>query len=64
MSNRSLIEFNHDYCPNDASLEAWAKQIQVYLTSGDESELPQGLILFGRRHHSQEYSDEVVERVR
>jgi hypothetical protein len=53
MSNRSLIEFNHDYCPKDEELLEWAKKIQTYLHSGDERELPRGLCLLEMRHHSE-----------
>jgi hypothetical protein len=53
MSNRSMLEFNHDYWPNDAELLDWAKQIQHYLNSGDPKLLPRGVTWFGMRHHSE-----------
>lgn len=54
MSNRSLIEINHDYCPknDDAALLAWAKKIATYIRSGSREEMPDGIRVFWRRHHS------------
>ena len=54
MSNRSLIELNHDYCPprDDAALLAWAKAFRLYLGSGDPSFLPDGVERKWMRHHS------------
>ena len=53
MSNRTLVELNHDYCPRDAELEAWAKQMQVFMRSGDKDELPRGVTWKHSRHHSE-----------
>lgn len=53
MSNRSMLEINHDYTPRDLhELEAWAKQMKRYLVSGDPGLLPHGVTWFGMRHHS------------
>jgi hypothetical protein len=59
VSNRSLLEFNHDYCPSleepgrDERLAVWARQITRYLRSLDKSELPPGVTFKHRRHHSE-----------
>lgn len=54
MSNRSLLEFNHDVVPvGDAETLAWAKQITSYLSTGDRSALPKGVTFFHQRHHSE-----------
>ena len=54
MSQRSLIEINHDCCPprDDGALLKWAKEMRLYITSGDKNELPDGVTLFWRRHHA------------
>lgn len=57
MSNRSMLEFNHDYAPprnDDAELLKWAKKLLAYLGTGIPSELPRGVTFFNMRHHSQE----------
>lgn len=53
MSNRTLIELNHDFCPNDAILLEWAKSMQTYMRSGDPADLPEGVTFKHMRHHSQ-----------
>lgn len=54
MSNRSMLEFNHDYHPNsfEESIK-WADKLLAYLRSGDPNCLPQGVEYFGMRHHSE-----------
>lgn len=53
MSWRSLLEFNHDYLPQDAELRAsWADAICRYLSSGLSHELPTGISYKWRRHHA------------
>lgn len=54
MSNRSLIELNHDFCPgrSDDELLKWAKRMANYMRSGEGNDLPDGVTLFWRRHHS------------
>ncbi len=52
MSNRSILEFNHDYSPSDEAAAAWASEIRRYLRSGDPAILPDGVTYFGMRHHS------------
>ena len=54
MSNRSLVELNHDYCPrdNDAELLKWARSMRRYMTGADTRELPQGVTRKHYRHHS------------
>lgn len=44
MSNRTMLEFNHDMSPryDDAELLRWAKQLRMYLGSG----------LMQQRHHA------------
>ena len=55
MSQRTLVEMNHDYCPprDDAALLTWARAMRSYLTSGDKRELPRGVVFVNRRHHSE-----------
>jgi len=54
MSNRSLVELNHDFCPprDDASLLKWAKAMASYMRSADVRELPHGVVRKHYRHHS------------
>ena len=54
MSNRTLIELNHDYCPRNAEqLEMWATQMQMFMHSGDKKLLPDGVTFKNMRHHSE-----------
>ena len=54
MSNRTTLEFNHDYCPKD---ESEAKELGIhlvgYMHSGDKSYLPQGVTFIESHHHSE-----------
>ena len=53
MSNRSLVELNHDFCPDrDADLLQWAIKMRLYMTSGDPQHLPRGVTFLKMRHHS------------
>lgn len=54
MSQRSLIEINHDFYPgsSDEKLLAWAKKMANYMRSGVWRDLPEGVALKWRRHHS------------
>ncbi len=53
MSNRTMLEFNHDFAPTKAHIETWGMCIAEYLRSGDPSSLPSGVTFFGMRHHTQ-----------
>lgn len=54
MSNRTLVELNHDYCPQGAAeLEEWANLMQRYMFSGDIKFLPKGVTFKNMRHHSE-----------
>lgn len=53
MSSRSMLEFNHDYCPRDEDLVAFASDLQRYMRSGDPMFLPYGVTWFGMRHHTE-----------
>lgn len=57
MSNRTLVELNHDICPSpsmsDASLVIWARCMATYIGSGDKSDLPAGVTFKSIRHHSE-----------
>lgn len=54
MSNRSMLEFNHDYCPKDfGSAVDWADRIIRYLRIGDVRQLPKGVTFFNCRYHSE-----------
>lgn len=53
MSNRSLLEINHDFAPRSGrDLERWAERMLMYLGSGDPACLPDGVTWFGMRHHT------------
>lgn len=54
MSQRSLVEINHDYGPklDDAELLVWAQKIAAYIRSGSREDMPDGIRVFWRRHHS------------
>jgi hypothetical protein len=55
MSNRTLVELNHDFCPkdNDTDLLMWASRMSVYMKSGDKRMLPEGVTFKHIRHHSE-----------
>jgi hypothetical protein len=56
VSNRSLLEFNHDLGPRhdwlDRRLSDYALGIARYLSSGDKADLPDGVTFVQMRHHS------------
>ena len=55
MSNRTIVELNHDFCPgrsNQALLE-WAAKMADYMRSGDKSRLPYDVTFKHMRHHSE-----------
>ena len=56
MSNRTLVELNHDYCPNpngDKQMLLWAIAMVNYMRLGDKSCLPTGVTFKHMRHHSE-----------
>lgn len=54
MSNRSMLEFNHDRAPHgEAETDAFLQGLRGYLNSGDPKLLPPGVTWFGMRHHSE-----------
>lgn len=56
MSNRTLVELNHDYCPNprdEAALIKWARAMAHYMGCADKSLLPNGVTFVNYRHHSE-----------
>jgi hypothetical protein len=53
VSNRSVLEFNHDHCPtNDAECLALGRAMQAYMRGADVRELPPGVRRYDYRHHS------------
>jgi hypothetical protein len=54
MSNRTLVELNHDLCPERSTqaLAEWAEKMANYMHAGDPRELPYGVTFKHRRHHS------------
>lgn len=53
MSNRSLLEFNHDYCPrNDAECLRLGRALRAYMRSAQTEDLPSGVDRKHYRHHS------------
>lgn len=53
MSNRTLIEINHDYCPRPDQEEEFGRRLANYMRSGDRRELPPGVTFKWMRHHSE-----------
>ncbi len=54
MSNRTLVELNHDYWPrSDEELLDWARSMVHYMHSGDKRVLPRGVTFKHMRHHSE-----------
>lgn len=54
MSNRSMLEFNHDKLPQSfMDAVAWTDKLLAYLRTGEASRLPHGVTFFGERHHSE-----------
>jgi hypothetical protein len=56
MSNRTLVELNHDHCPDiydDKWLLLWAESMAAYMRSGRKEELPRGVTFKHMRHHSE-----------
>jgi len=55
MSNRTMLEINHDTTPHgDEECAEWARAMCNYLSSGSPKDLPQGVTWFGMRHHSED----------
>jgi len=53
MSNRSMLEINHDYYPHsEMEQQAFLQNLLCYLRSGNPRNLPTGVTWFGMRHHS------------
>lgn len=61
MSNRSLMEFNHDFAGQlGHDPDGFLRELSSYLNSGDEESAARlkalyGVRVFGMRHHSEEY---------
>lgn len=54
MSQRSLLEFNHDKIPSDFdACVTWADKLLNHLRSGDCKDLPDGVASLWSRHHSE-----------
>lgn len=63
MSNRSLIEFNHDYCPTtDEECLMLGRALQQYMRNAEIGFLPAGVIRKHYRHHSD--PDPMLEAVK
>lgn len=53
MSNRTLVELNHDFFPsNPHDVMEWGQKMKRYMQSGDPRELPDGVTFVHMRHHS------------
>ena len=53
MSNRTMVEINHDTTPHtEAEKKAWVQAMCNYLSSGNPRDLPDGVTWFGMRHHT------------
>jgi len=54
MSNRTMLEINHDKTPfTQKDKDEFIDQLCAYLYSGDPKRLPRGVTWFGMRHHSE-----------
>lgn len=56
MSNRTLVELNHDFPPSRESYvrkQEWVEAMTDYMTSGDRHYLPEGVTFKHSRHHSE-----------
>lgn len=54
MSNRSLLEINHDFGPRtDDECRVFGRMIRTYLGSGDPKDLPRCVTWKHTRHHSE-----------
>jgi hypothetical protein len=55
MSNRTIVEINHDHCPRDDALELieWALRMRYYMGNADPTYLPSGVTFLHYRHHSE-----------
>jgi hypothetical protein len=55
MSNRTIVELNHDYCPRDDAQELieWALRMRYYMGCADPAYLPSGVTFLHYRHHSE-----------
>lgn len=54
MSNRTLVELNHDFCPGRSTqaLAEWGAKMAAYMRAADRTELPYGVTFKHIRHHS------------
>lgn len=50
MSQRSMVEINHDF--SNFKDPEWVRQFGIYIGSGSPKDLPRGVTYFYRRHHS------------
>jgi hypothetical protein len=55
VSNRTIVELNHDYCPRDDAHELieWALRMRYYMGNADPAYLPNGVTFLHYRHHSE-----------
>jgi hypothetical protein len=56
VSNRTLVELNHDMGPlygDKERLLAWATKMAAYVRTGDKRLLPPGVTFKHIRHHSE-----------
>lgn len=54
MSNRTLIELNHDYCPQTPDeIRHFGESMQYFINSGSTQVLPTGVTFKHSRHHSE-----------
>lgn len=56
MSIRTLVELNHDHCPDigdKTAMLVWARFMADYMRLGKKEYLPRGVTFVSRRHHSE-----------
>ncbi len=61
MSNRSLIELNHDYtleATDEAALLEWAREIHRFMRTLEVDDLPLGITYYQTRHHEDKFQVE------
>lgn len=60
MSQRSLLEINHDLVPSgtdEKTLMRWAQAMAEYSRAGDPKALPNGVTFYERRHHADPFQN-------
>jgi len=63
MSNRTLVELNHDYCPDREQELEWLERMNAFYRGGNPEDLPRGVSFIEARHSHDQYSEKVTEKL-